>query len=177
LKILKNKGKEMAIGAMVTMVNHRVSKNGKPFGNFIIEDYDDSYEMVLFGEDYLKFKMWLNPGEFLYIRGKLQDRYNQPGNTEFKISQIQLLSELRDKLLRNLTLKISIDKIDSAWIEKLDETILSDAGTSKGKCVLKIKIFDPFDEKICVDLPSKKYRINPDNDLLNSLKKLAEIEF
>jgi DNA polymerase-3 subunit alpha len=177
LKDLKNKGKEMAVGAMVTQVNHRISKNGKPFGNFIIEDYDDSYEMVLFGEDYLKFKMWLNPGEFLYIRGKLQDRYNQPGNTEFKISQIQLLSELRDKLLRNLTLKISIDKIDSAWIQKLDETLLSDGRMQNGKCVLKLKIYDPVDEKMSVDLPSKKYRINPDNDLLNSLKKLAEIEF
>ena len=175
--IEKNKGKEIAIGAMVTQVNHRVSKNGKPFGSFTIEDYDEAYEMVLFGEDYLKYKMWLNPGEFLHIRGKIQDRYKQPGNIEFKISHVQLLSDLRDKQLRNLTLKVSLDKIDSVWIKNLNEIVQKDGAIAKGNCVLNFKIFDPIDDKICVDLPSKKYRINPDNDMIDSLSKLAEIEY
>jgi DNA polymerase-3 subunit alpha len=174
----KNKGKEMAIGAMITQVNHRISKNGKPFGSFTIEDYDDAFELVLFGEDYLKFKIWLNPGEFLHIRGKLQDRFNQPGNTEFKISNIQLLSELREKLLKNLTLKIAIDKIDDVWINNLTDTINHDAANStNGSCVLKIKIYDPVDDKISVDLPSKKFRINPHNEMIDNLQKLAELEF
>ena len=173
----KNKGREMAIGAMVTQVNHRISKNGKPFGSFTIEDYDEAYEMVLFGEDYLKFKMWLNPGEFLHIRGKIQDRYKQPGNIEFKISNVQLLSDLRDKQLRNLTLKVSLDKIDSVWINSLNNIVQQDGAVTKGNCVLKFKIYDPIDDKICVDLPSKKYRINPDNDMIDSLSKLAEIEY
>lgn len=173
----KNKGREMAVGAMVTLVNHRISKNGKPFGSFTIEDYDDAYEMVLFGEDYLKFKIWLNPGEFLHIRGKIQERYNQPGNLEFKISNVQLLSDLRDKLLRNLTLKVALDKIDSAWIDSLNDVLQPEGISSKGNCVLKIKIYDPIDEKMCVDLPSKKYRINPDNDMIDNLRKLAELEY
>ena len=173
----KNKGREMAVGAMVTLVNHRISKNGKPFGSFTIEDYDDAYEMVLFGEDYLKFKIWLNPGEFLHIRGKIQERYNQPGSLEFKISNVQLLSDLRDKLLRNLTLKVALDKIDSAWIDSLNDVLQPEGISSKGNCVLKIKIYDPIDEKMCVDLPSKKYRINPDNDMIDNLRKLAELEY
>ena len=173
----KNKGREMAVGAMVTLVNHRISKNGKPFGSFTIEDYDDAYEMVLFGEDYLKFKIWLNPGEFLHIRGKIQERYNQPGSLEFKISNVQLLSDLRDKLLRNLTLKVALDKIDSAWIDSLNDVLQPEGVSSKGNCVLKIKIYDPIDEKMCVDLPSKKYRINPDNDMIDNLRKLAELEY
>ncbi len=173
----KIKGKEIALGAMVTQVNHRISKNGKPFGNFTIEDYDEAYEMVLFGEDYLKFKIWLNVGEFLYIRGKLQDRYNQPGNLEFKIINIQLLSDMREKLLRNLTLKIAIDKIDHNWIDNLNSVINQDVNSANGKCTLKLKIFDPVDEKVCVDLPSRKYRLNPHNELIDSLQKLAEIEY
>jgi DNA polymerase-3 subunit alpha len=173
----KVKGKEITIGAMVTQVNHRISKNGKPFGSFTIEDYDEAYEMVLFGEDYLKFKIWLNVGEFLCIKGKLQDRYNQPGNLEFKIINIQLLSDVREKLLKNLTLKVAVDKIDGKWIENLNTVINQEANSINGKCTLKLKIFDPKDEKICVDLPSKKYRLNPHNELIDSLQKLAELEF
>ena len=172
-----NKGKEIAIGAMVTSVNHRISKNGKPFGSFVIEDYDEAHELVLFGEDYLKFKIWLNPGEFLFIRGKIQDRYKQPGNLEFRISNIQLLSDLRDKMVKYLTLKISVDKINAEWIKNVQAAINQDGEVSRGNCVLKIKIYDPVDEKIFVDLPSKNLRINPHNDLIDSLKQLAEIEF
>jgi DNA polymerase-3 subunit alpha len=173
----KNKGKEMTIGAMITLVNHRISKNGKPFGSFTIEDYDEAYEMVLFGEDYLKYKIWLNPGEFVHIRGKVQERYNQPGNLEFKISSIQLLSDLRDKMLRNLTLKVPVDRVNNSWINSLSDVVKQESNPIKGNCVLKIKVYDPADEKLFVDMPSKKFRINPDNDMIHSLRQLADLEF
>lgn len=175
-EVEKNKGKDIAIGAMVTQVNHRISKNGKPFGSFTIEDYDEAYEMALFGDDYLKYKIWLNPGEFLFIRGKIQDRYNQPGNVEFKISSVQLLSDLRDKVLKNLTIKIPLDRINDLWIKNITEAIESDE-SPKGNCVLKIKIYDPVDVDMMVNLPSKKFKVNPNNELIESLQKFAEIEF
>lgn len=176
-EVERNKGKELGIGAMITSVNHRISKNGKPFASFTIEDYDDAYEMVLFGEDYLKFKIWLNQGEFVHIRGKLQDRYNQPGNTEFKIASVQLLSDLRDKMLKTITLKIPVDKVDHAWIDKVIETIQSAEQGASANCTVKLKIYDPADTKLNVDLPSRKFKVNPQNELIDSLKKLAEVEF
>lgn len=176
-EVEKNKGREMAIGAMVTSVNHRISKNGKPFASFTIEDYDEAYEMMLFGEDYLKFKIWLNQGEFIYIRGKIQDRYNQPGNTEFKISSVQLLSDLRDKMLKSITLKIPVDRVDSVWIEKVIDTIQSAEKGNVTNCSVKLKIYDPADNSLHVDLPSKKFKINPHDELIESLQKLADVEF
>ena len=173
----KNKGKELSLGAMITSVNHRISKTGKPFGSFVIEDYDEAYELVLFGEDYLRFKMWLNPGEFLYIKGRLQDRYNQPGNTEFKISSIQLLSEVREKMLKNLTVKVPVEKVSAEWVDKVDEILRTVSVTHPGSCTLKFKVYDPTDSRILVDLPSRKFKVNPQNDLIDSLEKLAEIEF
>jgi DNA polymerase III subunit alpha len=174
----KNKNKELSIGAMITSVNHRISKNGKPFGSFVIEDYDEAYEMVLFGEDYLRFKIWLNPGEFLYIRGKLQDRYMQPGNVEFKISSVQLLSELRDKMLRNITIKIAVDKVNSNWINRIGEIIKRQSeGQVAGNCAIKFKIYDPVDSRVLVDLPSKRLKVNPHNGLIDELRKIAELEF
>ena len=173
----KNKNREITIGAMVTAVNHRMSKNGKPFASFTIEDYDDSYELYLFGEDYLKFKMWLNIGEFIFIKGKLQDRYKQPGNVEFKISSIQLLADMREKMIKNLTLKLPVDKLSTTWINNLISAVNRSNHDKPGTCILKFKIYDPANPKLNIDLPSKKYRVNPENELLDQLEKMAELEY
>ena len=173
----KNKNKEINLGAMVTSVNHRISKNGKPFGSFTIEDYEDAFELVLFGKDYLKYKMWLNVGEFLFIKGILQDRYMQPGNTEFKISNIQLLADMREKFMKNLTIKLPVNKVNSDLIKSIDEIVKNSNLHSEGKCTLKFKVYDPSNEKLNIDLPCKKYKINPDNDLIDELQKLAELEY
>jgi hypothetical protein len=37
----------------------RISKNGKGWAIFSIEDYSDAHEFRIFGEDYLKFKHFL----------------------------------------------------------------------------------------------------------------------
>jgi DNA polymerase-3 subunit alpha len=173
----KNKGKELSVGAMVTQVNHRISKNGKPFGSFTIEDYNDSYEMMLFGEDYLKFKMWLNVGEFLFIRGRIQERYKQPDNLEFKVINIQLLSDLREKMIKNLTLKIPFDRVNDEWMESVDSAIRQEFNGRQANCTLKIKVYDPADDRFFVDMPSKKFKVHPDNELIDSLQKLADLEF
>src|SRR5690554_4560025 len=46
--------KEMTFGGVVSDVQHRESKAGKGWAIFTVEDYDDSYEFKIFGEDYLK---------------------------------------------------------------------------------------------------------------------------
>ncbi|MDB9713004.1 DNA polymerase III subunit alpha, partial [Flavobacteriaceae bacterium] len=48
--------KELAFGGILTEVEHRISRQGKGWASFIVEDYLDSYEFRIFGEDYLKFK-------------------------------------------------------------------------------------------------------------------------
>ena len=55
---------------MVTGVEHRTTKKGKPFGSFEMEDYKDSYKFTLFGEDYLKMKHYMHIGNFLMLVGK-----------------------------------------------------------------------------------------------------------
>ena len=119
----------------------------------------------------------LNPGEFIHIKGKLQERYKQPDSIEFKISTMQLLSDLRDKMLKAITLKISVDKVNQNWIEELSGLINTAEVTGPANCTLKFKIYDPKDSSLNVELPCKKIRINPQNELIQSLEKLAEVEF
>ena len=49
LKPLVNK--ELRIGGIVGEVEHRISKNGKGWARFSLEDYLESYDFRIFGEE------------------------------------------------------------------------------------------------------------------------------
>src|SRR5690606_5647513 len=98
LEFNRIKNKEVVMGGIIASANHRIAKSGKPFGSFIIEDYSDSFEIMVFGEDYVKFKGYLQEGFFVQIRGLVQERFKQVGNWGFELKNIQLLSDLRDKM-------------------------------------------------------------------------------
>jgi DNA polymerase-3 subunit alpha len=53
---LRKRG-EIRIGGLVTNAQHKMTKTGKPFGTFVLEDYNESYEFALFGEDYIPIKI------------------------------------------------------------------------------------------------------------------------
>ena len=48
--------REIRFGGIIGEVQHRVSKNGKGWATFIVEDYYESQELRIFGEEYLRFK-------------------------------------------------------------------------------------------------------------------------
>lgn len=172
----KMKGREFSFGGMISTVNHRVSQKGKPWGNFILEDYGSSFEFVLFGEDYVKYKPYMSIGYFVNVRGKVQERWNQSELVEFKIIGVQLLSELREKMLKSITLNVPVDEVTESFIEYLEGLIKENNKEKPGTCTLKINVMDNEDD-IQVTLPSRKVRINPDNLFLNTIQDLPNVTF
>ncbi len=67
----KSEGKEYKVGGIVSMVEHRLTKTGRPFGKLILEDYTGKFEFMLWSDDYLKFKSFLMPGLFLFVEGSV----------------------------------------------------------------------------------------------------------
>ena len=64
----KYEGANLAFAGIVTDAQHRISKAGKGWAAFTVEDYNDSFEFRIFGEDYLKFKHFLVPNSFVYVK-------------------------------------------------------------------------------------------------------------
>jgi DNA polymerase-3 subunit alpha len=46
-------GKNLTFGGIINDVQHRIAKNGKGWGIFTLEGYDESYEFKIFGENTL----------------------------------------------------------------------------------------------------------------------------
>ncbi len=171
------KNKEIVVGGIIATAAHKVSKSGKPFGSFIIEDYSESYEIVVFGEDYVKFKGYLQEGYFVQIKGIVQERFKQVGNWGFELKNIQLLSELRDKLAKSFTIQIALHRLDEEIITHIDRLVHStQVEGEQANCALKFKIVDIQDE-FSVEMPAKATKIKLTNELLAGLEELEGIKY
>lgn len=63
------KGQEIAVAGMVVSVQNLMTKTGKPWGKFVLEDYNGTHEFALFGKDYENFRKYLFADYFpLYPR-------------------------------------------------------------------------------------------------------------
>ena len=170
MEFSKLKGRELIVGGLVSKSTHRMSKTGKPFGSFIFEDYQESVEMVLFGDDYVKLKQFMEDGYFLQLRGVVAERFRQSGNWEFKINSISLLSELRDKLAKVLTVQVPLSELSPALTAQLNTLIKENAAEYPNrKCALRFKLVDA-EEGTSLEMPSKNIKINPTDDLLWQLQ-------
>ncbi|WP_149244010.1 DNA polymerase III subunit alpha [Dyadobacter sp. 32] len=165
-------GKEASIGGIVTSAVERMSKNGSPFMIFKIEDYKGSMEMLLGGEDYIKFKNYLQVGHFLYIKGKVQTRWKQDDNFEFKISSIQLLPEIREKLCKKIRINLTLDQIDAQFIHVLQDTFAHHPGS----CTVNMTVTDP-ETHVEVEMLSRGYRVAPTNELFKMLNGFHGVKF
>jgi DNA polymerase-3 subunit alpha len=166
------KNKDISIGGLIAEANHRVSKTGKPFGTFILEDYNESIDLPLFGEDYVRFKAFLNTGYFIHLKGKVQERFHQPDNLEFKVSSVQLLGDLREKLAKSITINIPLNRVTDNFIDEIKNMLEANPGT----CTVKFSVYDN-DENIKIDMPSKKTKVNLSNELIQLLESRKELSF
>ena len=160
-----NKGKDLLIAATVTEAEHRITKNGDPFGTLLIEDYTDSYKIFLWRENYLKYKHFLTAGTFIAINGKIEVPPRRK-DLELIISNIEMLQNLREQKANSVHLSINSRAIDQIMISDLNKVLLA----HEGNCSIHFSIYDELD-KMEVKMPSRTIKVDPSNQLFNELKK------
>jgi len=170
-----NVGKEISMGCIINNVEHRVAKNGNPFGTFEMEDYDGSFKQFLFKDDYLKFKHYLVDGNFVHIRGRIDKKRWGDMEPMFVINSIELLSEIRDKLSKSITLTIPMRTLSTEFIDNLTELLETDQSEEKGNCKLKVIVTD--EEKTTVNLFSRKIKLKITNELLANFGEMNGVSY
>lgn len=164
-------GRETKLGGIVSGVEHRTTKTGKPFGKFTLEDYTGNYTFTLFGEDYLKFRNFMNIGWFLFVEGAVVRNTWGQQNLEFKIRNIDLLHELGVKRSKGVQLRINATDITKEMIGIIEDVCHEYTGNTP----LYLKIHDT-QENINLELLSRKFRISPVNEMVKQMKKAGEID-
>jgi len=172
---LRKKG-ELSIGGLVGNVQHKMTKTGKPFGTFVLEDYNESYEFALFGDDYVKFRNLLMDGYFLHIKGNIEEKFKQKDNWDLRITTMGLLSEMRDKLTKSITVCLELKALSTKLMDDIQNMIESNNQKYPVKnCTLRFMVKD-IEEALLIELPSKTFKVNPSDDLMAEIQSLTNAE-
>ncbi len=173
----KLRNRDLVVGGLISACSHRTTKTGKPFGSFVLEDYSDSFEIVLFGEDYVKFKQFFTDGYFLQIRGTVSERFRQKDNWEFKVTSMALLSDLRDKMAKCLTITLPLHELSSDFISRMDEILkVNTEQNAQRNCQLKFAVLD-YESETSIELPAKSWKIYPSNEFLEEVAKFNGVRY
>jgi DNA polymerase III subunit alpha len=167
----KLRNREVLVAGIVTTVKEAYTKNGKPYGRMNLEDYRNSWELTLFGQDYINYKNYYVKDCPLLIKGKIQPKYYNEEELELKVKSMSLLSNAREDLIRSISLDIPLSFINHDTISSLEEL----TEKNKGDVLLKFRIIENEDQ-ISINMFSRSKKISLTDEVLRFIEKTPEIE-
>ena len=165
-----NPNRPFRLIALVAEAQHKISKNGNKYGNFIIEDYSGKAAIILFTEDYLRFTPFLQQGQTVYITGYFKQRYNRD-DFDFKVNGVSLVETMK----RNMTRQLSIDIHPSMLSPDMIQFVEKNIKTHPGKSTLKINLAEPK-QNLKISLVSMDSGFEMNDEMVEFLQSKPELE-
>lgn len=162
--------REIVFGGVVTDVQHRVSKQGKGWAMFTIEDYTDSFEFRVFGEEYLKFRHFLMVNSFVFVKTFVREGWTnkdtgKKSDPRLQFNSFQLLHDVMENYAKKLSIQLDVKYLTEQKIIALKELISEHPGSQS----LNFLVYD-MKEKIKLSMLSRKQKVKVSQELLNELQ-------
>lgn len=135
IKMQPNPGRAFRVIGLVADAQHKISRSGNKYGNFVIEDYSGKTDIILFSEDYLRLSPMLVQGATAFITGYFRQRYNKE-EFEFKISSVSLAETMKRNITRQLTIQAHPKDISREMVGFVEKNLKSHPGKSGLKFIL-----------------------------------------
>ncbi len=139
---LNQLGRNFKLAGLVTEVQHRMTKTGKNFGSFVIEDFTGKTDFILWSEDYIKFQNYLELGQKIFLLGSFRNRYNQPNAFEFKVTNMSLLETVKQNQTRSIEISMHPSKLDLEMLEFIEKNLKQ----NPGRASLKFNFVEPKEQ-------------------------------
>jgi len=163
--------KEFTFGGMVTGAREGTSKNGNPYSTLTLSDYNDSKEFFFFGQDYVNFHKYCKPGLFIMVKGAVKNRFNSDFY-EFKVTHIELLSEVRKNYIKSVTVNLPLNKLNNTVITEIDGL----AKKNPGKAILRFNVYDP-ENNMQIQMFSRTIRVSLTENFLKFFEEEMDMGY
>jgi len=163
-------GRDVFVAGIVTEAQHRISKMGKGWGIFRLEDFRGDYEFKMFGEDYLKFRHFFENEQLLFIKARGR-KFNQRQGEGFierlsvDVADVKLLQDVLEEQSKSLEIKLDLAALDTGLVDKVHDLLEMHPGKKR----VKLHIVD-IEEQLDIKLPVKDRKVNISKDLLVALE-------
>jgi DNA polymerase-3 subunit alpha len=151
------------IAGFITSVQMMTTKTGRPWSKTVIEDYNGSYEIALFGKDHEAFMSYMQVNSAIFIEGDIEEKYfikpeeRAKGKTSpyaFRVKKIMLLGNVTDTFIKGFSISITTSMLTPEFREKLVKMIKS----NKGTVPLTMFLYDP-EKKWNIEFLSRKFKV------------------
>lgn len=168
---------QVALAGLVTSVETKISRNGKPFAKVNVEDFSGIYEFAFFGKDYENFMNYLHEHTAIYIEGEICEKYflkpeeiaaGKKAPYTFKAKKISLLGNVAEDRLTGFAIEMLANDITPELRHRLVHLVKE----YSGKIPLSMIVFDPVTNYI-VEFISRKYHITVNADFILQLNELG----
>ncbi|WP_417125595.1 DNA polymerase III subunit alpha [Prevotella pectinovora] len=163
---------DITVGGIVTNVRESMTKKGKPCGFVMLEDFEGSGEIALFGEAWGRWRGMFSIGASVYIKAQITQMYAGSNFYDFNISDIQYLQTVKDKRIEKLTIVIDSHKISTTLVTDLCQKLSADPGPTHVYVQL-----DSIEDRRSITMRSKGMSVNVTKDLLSFIKENEALEY
>lgn len=170
LTLLQNS--DLTMGGIVTNVREGYTKSGKPYGIAKVEDYSGSFEFAFFGNEWVEKKNFFMIGMFLYMQGKCQPKQWKKDEWEVKVNSIELLPDVKDKVIEKITVSTPLSALDDELVTELSALIKAYPGNAE----LCFHVTDE-DGQMYVNLMSRSVKVSPRKEIMTYLKSQSQLSY
>ncbi|MCO6161458.1 DNA polymerase III subunit alpha [Flavobacterium sp. NRK F7] len=176
LKDLNNfVGKNISIGGIITRVEHRVAKNGKGWGMFTLEGYDETYEFRIFGEEYLKFRHFLIQNNFTFIKLVVKEGWvnaeGKKGDPRLQFIEVKMLQDVLTTFAKKLILQFSIADLSESLIQSLYDLFTKEKG--ENTVTIEVMELEKIKKQIIETVEDETIDVSDDTDSEEALESVA----
>lgn len=171
-ELTPNDGMEISFGGMIMKYESSILPNGTPMGRFKIEDYSGSTEIVAFGKHLLELTNFCHEGLPVCVHGVY--KRNAKGEIKFNINRMELLDDVKGKLIKGVTIKTALDQISTELREFLKSNAIS-KNDKRTAGTLSFLVYDPDINREIKMISSVKIPI--ERHFIDELKRIDAVEF
>ncbi|KIC92649.1 DNA polymerase III subunit alpha [Flavihumibacter solisilvae] len=168
--VMMASGRSYRLAGLVLDGQHRITKTGRNFGALTLEDYSGKTEIMLWGDDYMRFKDYLDKGKNLCLTGSFKSRFNSD-QYEFKIERITLLETIKAQLTKQLVIYLEPRHLSAPMLNFLEGNLKK----FPGKTTIRVNLMDQKTQTI-TSLYSIDSGVEMNDELTAWLQETPEVE-
>ncbi|MBQ0103511.1 MAG: DNA polymerase III subunit alpha [Prevotellaceae bacterium] len=131
---------QITFGGMVNEVKSSITKKGNPCGFVTLEDYSGSYRLAIFGKQWQELQNSFTVNTCVFVKARVESYKYNSARKDLAIQSVELMPEVKDTLVKHLSIIINYNFFDSEMSDDLIELIHRHPGSTP--IVLKFALPD-----------------------------------
>jgi DNA polymerase-3 subunit alpha len=153
-----NPMKPFRIAGLVINAQHKVSKAGKKYGTFTLEDYTGKFDITLFSDNYMKNEALFKPGNCLLLIGNMEF-WESRKQWNFRVNNITMLENMKATMTKALHIYTDFRFVTQELVDFVDRNMKLNPGNS----VLRFNLSDDRNlHKISLFSSERRFKMNDD---------------